>query len=44
MGADKDREVYWRGALQAIKTGAEVPVLLGKRRDHWDALGALIKR
>src|SRR3984893_14163042 len=29
-GADKDREVYWRGALQAIRTGAEVPVLLGK--------------
>src|SRR5260370_20918401 len=29
-GADKDREVYWRGALQAIRAVAEVPVLLGK--------------
>jgi hypothetical protein len=32
-GADKDREVYWRGAAQAITMGAEVTVLLGKTRD-----------
>jgi hypothetical protein len=29
-GADKDREVYWRGAAQAIAMTAEVTVLLGK--------------
>jgi hypothetical protein len=28
--ADKDREVYWRGAAQAITIRAEVTVLLGK--------------
>jgi hypothetical protein len=28
--ADKDREVYWRGAAQAITIAAEVTVLLGK--------------
>jgi hypothetical protein len=28
--ADKDREVYWRGAAQAIAMRAEVTVLLGK--------------
>src|SRR5258707_4118688 len=29
-GADKDREVYWSGLAQAIRTNTEVPVLLGK--------------
>jgi hypothetical protein len=29
-GADKDREVYWRGRAQAIRMATEVPVLLGK--------------
>jgi hypothetical protein len=29
VGADKDREVYWRGAAQAITMRAEVTVLLG---------------
>jgi hypothetical protein len=29
-GADKDREVYWSGRAQAIRTTTEVPVLLGK--------------
>jgi hypothetical protein len=28
--ADKDCEVYWRGAAQAIKIRTEVTVLLGK--------------
>src|ERR1700722_8470162 len=30
--ADKDREVYWSRGAQAIRTTAEVPVLLGKTR------------
>jgi len=30
MRADKDREVYWRGAAQAIAMKSEVTVLLGK--------------
>jgi hypothetical protein len=30
--ADKDREVYWSVAAQAIGIGTEVPVLLGKTK------------
>jgi hypothetical protein len=37
LRADKDREVYWSVAAQAIVMCTEVPVLLGKT---WLFLGA----
>jgi hypothetical protein len=37
-GADKDREVYWRGAAQAIAIRTEVTVLLGKTDPGFIAL------